>query len=149
MADNIFASDCSVAARNLGLDPNIISWGDGTTERPEEAPLRRFDLEPLDDSEWDVIVTCGVLPPDPPQFDTMSMRVVLQAVIAVVAGGRPWTNLDDAGLSSEAVRKKFARLAAKGTWQELAAHVDDLGLSEMRKSQIRRIGVRAQQMARR
>lgn len=150
MSENIVLdSDRDLAARSLGLDPSLIAWGGATAATQEAAPVRRFELELLEDVEWDIILASRVLPADPPQFDTMSTREVLQAVLTVVACGRAWTNLDDLGLSSEAVRKKFARLAAKGVWQALAARADNLGLSDVRKAQLKSVGLRAKQQARR
>jgi hypothetical protein len=134
-------------ARALGLDPNTIAWPSGDGEPEETVPIsQRLKLDRLSDEEWDIVA--GFLPDEPRQAG-MTQREFLDAVITVVGRGRAWTELQGLGLSSEAVRKRFARLARKGVWQELAAAAEDLSLSTSRRTVLRTIGHRAQQLTER
>lgn len=134
------------AARALGLDPSTIAWPCGNHEPVETFPVsHRLKIDQLSDHEWDLIWTVGILPVEPRQAG-MTQRELVDAVLTVVGRGRAWTELDSLGLSSEAVRKRFARLARKGVWQALAAKVDDLALSHPRRSAIQAIGFKAQQL---
>jgi hypothetical protein len=135
------------AARQLGLDPSIIAWPDDAGSEAVEARSPRWNEPlPFDEAEWGQVAPC--FPPEPPQAGAVGNRAIFDAVLRVVAGERAWSILDGATLSSEAVRKKFARLARKGVWQQLAEASGRLELSESRRSQLRAVGRRAQQLRR-
>jgi hypothetical protein len=137
-------ADRDAVLRALGLDPQTIVW-DVPTSRP--AASLRQEISPLTDDEWREISATQLLPTDVGQA-AMSNRVFVGAVLSIVSG-RSWTDLDAAGVSSEAVRKKFARLALKGVWQSLASRADDLSLSPARRAALKAAGSRARQIERR
>ena len=135
------------AALELGLDPSIIAWPvDASSEAVEPRGPRWNEPLPFDDTEWGQVAAC--FPPEPPQAGAIANRAVFDAVLRVVAGERAWSVLDGPAMSAEAVRKKFARLARKGVWQQLAAASGTLDLSESRRSQLRAIGPGAADAAR-
>jgi len=130
--------------RNIGLDPRIVSLPSLKTNQSDQPPVSaRFVLCRLTDEEWNEIDRAAIFPLEPPQAEAMRNREVLEAVITVVGQGRAWTMLDGCGLSSEAVRKKFARLARKGVWQGLAARAETLAVSGERQAELKTIGHRA------
>lgn len=134
-------------ARNLGINPNIICQPGDAPSLAKPPPSSRYKLDLLSDAEWAQINASGILPDEPPQFGTLGNREILEAVITTVGHGRAWTFLDHCGVSSEAVRKKFSRLAAKGVWQRLAV-ADGLDLRAKTRASITRIGHRAQMTVR-
>jgi transposase len=132
----------TAAALDLGIDPDTIAW---PCDHPVAEPLPRLprwnEPQPLADAEWCQVA--GYFPPEPPQSGAITNRVVIDAVMRVVAGEQPWSVLDRTDLSSEAVRKRFARLARKGVWQQLGDAAAALELSESRRTQLRAIARRA------
>jgi hypothetical protein len=133
---------CRTAALDLGLDPDTIAW---PCDQPlAEPPARRSrwnEPEPLADAEWFQIA--AYFPPEPPQSGAITNRAIVDAVLRVVAGEQPWSVLEGTALSSEAVRKRFARLARKGVWQQLGDAAAALELSECRRAQLRAVARRA------
>lgn len=128
--------------RKLGLDPSIVTL---PSKNAEDSAVRppRDTLCRLDDTEWASIERADVLPSEPPQAEAMGNREVLEAVITAVARNRAWTILDELGVSSEAVRKKFARFARRGIWQALADKAETIDLPSERRADLKAIGRRA------
>jgi len=131
-----FSSDQLSALAALGIDPATLTEPTAPGLEPEAAPPARRCLSPVtfEDAEWAVIVATGALPADPPQAQSMTTRTFVGAVVAVVATARAWTDLEPV-LPAEAVRKRFARLAAKGVWQRLALAVADSPIAPARQLQ--------------
>lgn len=112
-----------------GLNPDHIVFARRTDDADDDPPMsdrRTPALVRLDDAEWAAILASGALPSEPSQAEAMDNRTFVEAVLSVVGRKYPWTLLDAHGLSSEAVRKKFARYAKKGVWQTLASRVETL-----------------------
>lgn len=142
------------AARQLGLNPNTIAWPndhDDTYLPVDDRILpseRRIETNRLVDSEWVVLSATGLLPSEPTQAGSMDNRSFIDAVLAVVGQGRAWTELDAKFVSSEAVRKKFARLSKVGFWQALGDAADNLALTSDRRREFKLIAVRADAICR-
>jgi transposase len=135
------------AARAIGLDPSIIVWPTEQTSEPLEPRLQKPHWNeplPLEDGEWAALAP--YFPPEPPQAGAIVNRSILEAVLRVIAGERPWSVLDGTGVSSEAVRKRFARLARRGVWQQLAQAGETLDLPEGRLVQLRAVARRARKL---
>jgi transposase len=93
----------------------------------------------LSDSEWALLAP--LLPPEPPQAETLENRQVLNNVIWVVAKAKGWTDL---GEPHEAIRRRFGRWAHAGVWQRLFEGVAHSELSSERLRQLQRISERAE-----
>jgi transposase len=129
------------AMRALGMDPAVIV----PAGPPVEDSAADAGAEPaaLSDSEWRLILPH--LPAEAPQLNTMLNRTFIDAVLGVVRGGRRWTDLE----ASEPVRRRFARWAHAGIWQDLAAALAPSSISEKLKSDFLRLAQKAEQLRQR
>lgn len=144
-----FNPDQLAALAALGIAPAAVAGPTSPGEDETAAPARRcLPAVTLDDAEWAIIAATGALPPDPPQAQAMATRTLLGALLAVIPASRAWTDLEP-GLPAEVVRKRFARLAAKGVWQRLASALADSALAADRKRQFAAIARRAVSLRRR
>jgi transposase len=132
----------TAAALDLGIDPDTIAWPcDHPVAEPPPRLPRWNEPQPLTDAEWCQVA--GYFPPEPAQSGAITNRAIIDAVLRVVAGEQPWSVLEGTAPSSEAVRKRFARLARKGVWQQLGDAAAALELSESRRAQLRAVARRA------
>ena len=144
MGDHIDILALAAACARLGIDIDTLPRDlrapvadDGAAARPQDTPLA------LTDREWAILAP--LLPPEPPQAETLSNRAVLDRVIWVIAKGRRWTELDAA---HEAVRRKFGRWAHAGIWQQLhAAAAVGSALDAGRLAHLKRIANRAESLS--
>jgi hypothetical protein len=136
--------------RASGIDPEAIVWSRSAVVGDVSLQSERgLVVCTLEDGEWSEIAGTGIFPQEPTQASAMSNRDLLAAVITIVGQSRAWTELDLLGISSEAVRKKFSRLARKGVWQALAISADKLELSAARRAALKAIGFKSSHMLRR
>jgi transposase len=129
------------AMRALGMDPAAIVPGGPPAE--DGAADAGAGPAALSDSEWRLIQPH--LPAEAPQLNTMLNRTFIDAVLDVMRGSRRWTDLE----ASEPVRRRFARWAHAGIWQELAAALALSSVSETRKSDFLRLAQKAEQLRQR
>lgn len=130
------------ALDELGIDVDTISWP--TSSTADETSLLVSQAEPasLTGDEWAVV--CEFLPADPSQTAAMTNREFIDAVLWTLAQRKTWTQIS--GERGEAIRKRFARWAHAGTWQQLYTAVRDTRLSAARQSQFGTLANRAERM---
>jgi transposase len=135
IAAHIDLAALAAACAALGIDIDTLPRHlreappqDGVASRPQDIPLA------LADAEWAMLAP--LLPPEPPQADTLDNRAVLDQVIWVIEG------------THEAVRRKFGRWAHAGVWQRLHADASAAGaLHPQRLMHLKRIAQRAETLA--
>jgi len=136
--------DCREELEALGIDPDIVVLPSGCSAGTEDRDkVRLCETEgELTDEEWTLI--CPLLPPEARQARTISNREFVNSVLWVFAGGRHWTQI--AGDRGEAMRKRCARWAHAGVWQELHEDIKGRGLSPGRESQLLALAERARRL---
>lgn len=130
------------ALEALGLDADIVVLPDVVLPdlgAQRDPPVEASSPLALDDGEWAILRPW--LPEEAAQANTLPNRAFLDAVLWLVTRGRAWTRMADR--RGEAARKRFARWAHAGVWENLIEHVTGGGLTPAREAQLRTIAVRA------
>lgn len=132
-----------VAALAIGLDLDtarlIFAVGKETIPTPPRPSVA------LSDQEWELIEP--LLPGSDRQHSAMPQRVFVNLVLCTAGERRGWTTAATTG-QGEAVRKRFARWATLGVWQNISGSLAALDLTSYRRQQFAELAQRAERLCR-
>ena len=121
----------------LGINPDTLPLFLAS----EPAPLASKDrINDLSDAEYAILRQH--LPPEPHSDGSKSNKNVLDALLwCQVNGGKKMTQIPARYATSEAIRKRAERWCTLGTWDRMLAALDNMDLSETRRSDLRKLAV--------